>query len=861
MGVMIQSKIQFQVRFGVRCLLVVLFLLTSSVMGQEANKKKKTSKSAPQKKNDEPGLKYRWEPGRDYHFRFSIDAKMDDAVDSTSGTCVYRVAETKANAIKETVTATGTAFVVSSNGVIATAAHVVENATSIKVQLGEQSYVAKVLKSNSENDLAILKIDATGLKPLILADSDQAKLGESVWALGYPLSDVLGRNLKVTAGMLSGLNKDKENRILQIDAALNPGNSGGPVFNAYGDVIGVVSQRVDASRTENIGLTRPANALRTMLRDAKINVANAERREKIDAPKLVEQASPSVGLVDVEVDPMRGATTLSYRATIHSNQRSNRSMRGLPSSALFSLRAHTPTTKSASGTITLNEFGSIIDITKSNGEDQLPFVLGQVPTLAILSLDSNGEPSWQRTVETSLAVRAEEAESDPFRRMLPTAPSFRNSPKQDASKSKVYVANETEKYRIVRKNDENTIIEKQYELKTTDSPTTPFMTLSGQGEIVFNEREGFPRSADLRLQFANRPTSNLTLSVPLEVKFQYVPSEVIEEEQKKAAKMVAAAQLEHSRKSAEQLESLQPPKHFKRIQKFGPFEAILVPAVGLSPDGKTVLVATEKGTIHLFQHDRPNAFRTLEGPGSHIQALNVSPDGKLVFASTHGKAMLWSLDKQKSIDLPNKHGLQPRYAAFSPDGKSIYLAWQSREVEKWNIREEKSEANWELDDTPNDLVVSRDGKQVVIAHRETIRVLDASNGKSTKLIAIDKPRNVHYNAMVLSPSGRGLFGHFEGLDIVSISDFKKIGTIGSRVLNNEGIAFSQDGRFVAIAESGEKSVLVWDVNKNKQIDRFLVDTIAAQTVAFSANGRYLVTCGYDRVPQLWEMSSDILNRK
>ncbi len=106
-----------------------------------------------------------------------------------------------------------------------------------------------------------------------------------------------------------------------------------------------------------------------------------------------------------------------------------------------------------------------------------------------------------------------------------------------------------------------------------------------------------------------------------------------------------------------------------------------------------------------------------------------------------------------------------------------------------------------------------------------------------------------------------MFGHFEGLDIVTVANFKKIASIGSRVLNSEASAFSQDERFIAVAESGEKSVLVWDVDKNKQVDRFQVDTISSQPVALSANGRYLVTCGYDRVPQLWEMSSDILNRK
>src|SRR5262249_46239517 len=141
-------------------------------------------------------------------------------------------------------TMTGTGFVVTADGYLVTCAHVVAGATKIEVALGGRTYAAKAIASDADNDLAVLKGEAGGLPALPLAASDAAEVGQEVRALGFPLSDVLGNDLKATRGTISGISKADGRKRLQIDAPINPGNSGGPLVTEGGEVIGVNSAKL-----------------------------------------------------------------------------------------------------------------------------------------------------------------------------------------------------------------------------------------------------------------------------------------------------------------------------------------------------------------------------------------------------------------------------------------------------------------------------------------------------------------------------------------------------------------------------------------------------------------------------------------
>jgi serine protease Do len=137
----------------------------------------------------------------------------------------------------------GSGFIISTDGYILTNAHVVEHADKITVRLTDKrEYKAKVIGSDKRTDVALLKIDATGLPKVALGNPEHLKVGEWVLAIGSPF----GFDSSVTAGIVSakGRSLAQENFVpfIQTDVAINPGNSGGPLFNMNGEVVGINSQ-------------------------------------------------------------------------------------------------------------------------------------------------------------------------------------------------------------------------------------------------------------------------------------------------------------------------------------------------------------------------------------------------------------------------------------------------------------------------------------------------------------------------------------------------------------------------------------------------------------------------------------------
>jgi serine protease Do len=157
----------------------------------------------------------------------------------------------------------GSGVIISPNGIIVTNNHVVENATQVRVELinGEQ-LEGRVLGTEPQKDLAVIKVDATDLTAITIGESGELRLGDDVIALGFPLG--LG-GLTVTKGIVSGLKRNisiggtagqpagRLESLLQTDAAINPGNSGGALVNRAGQLVGINTAAASASAAENIG--------------------------------------------------------------------------------------------------------------------------------------------------------------------------------------------------------------------------------------------------------------------------------------------------------------------------------------------------------------------------------------------------------------------------------------------------------------------------------------------------------------------------------------------------------------------------------------------------------------------------------
>ena len=177
---------------------------------------------------------------------------------------------------QQVAAAAGSGFVISSDGYIVTNYHVIEGAHTIKVTFYDGTeYKATLVGGEENNDVAVLKIDAEGLMPVIIGNSDNLHVGQTVTAIGNPLGEL---TFSQSAGIISAKDRtvtfDGGTKInmLQTDCTINSGNSGGPLFNLYGEVIGITSAKYsnngsDSATIEGIGFAIPMNDVAGIIKD------------------------------------------------------------------------------------------------------------------------------------------------------------------------------------------------------------------------------------------------------------------------------------------------------------------------------------------------------------------------------------------------------------------------------------------------------------------------------------------------------------------------------------------------------------------------------------------------------------------
>ena len=178
----------------------------------------------------------------------------------------------------------GSGFVLTQDGYIVTNYHVIQEAAenrsvpiTVTFQNGD-TYQATLVGGEKDNDVAVLKIDASGLTPVVLGDSDELVVGQTVYAIGNPLGEL---TYSLTDGLVSALDRvittgsgsDAASlNMLQTNCAINSGNSGGPLFNSYGEVIGITTAKMSSSNSseasvEGLGFAIPINDVKTIIQD------------------------------------------------------------------------------------------------------------------------------------------------------------------------------------------------------------------------------------------------------------------------------------------------------------------------------------------------------------------------------------------------------------------------------------------------------------------------------------------------------------------------------------------------------------------------------------------------------------------
>ena len=223
----------------------------------------------------------------------SVTGEGESSADATSGDAVVQVVKdvepavvnvTATSAVTDpfggssTQQATGSGFIVSSDGVIFTNDHVIEGASKVEVTLTDgRTLEATVTDTDATHDFAVLKVDATDLPTVTLGNSSDLQLGQSVVAIGYALG--LEGGPSVTSGIISSLERTVQaqdpnvaggvrtyENVLQTSAAINPGNSGGPLVDLEGRVVGISTAGV--SSADNIGFAISIDAARSFIASA-----------------------------------------------------------------------------------------------------------------------------------------------------------------------------------------------------------------------------------------------------------------------------------------------------------------------------------------------------------------------------------------------------------------------------------------------------------------------------------------------------------------------------------------------------------------------------------------------------------------
>lgn len=173
-----------------------------------------------------------------------------------------------------TSAAAGSGFILTDDGYVITNHHVIENSDSITVSLYDgTTYEAELIGYDASNDIAVLKVEAEGLTPVVIGDFENLNVGDSVIAIGNPLGEL---TFSLTSGAVSALDREitlsnsVTMELIQTDCAINSGNSGGALFNLYGEVVGVTNAKYSGSgggaSIDNIGFAIPINHVKDIIK-------------------------------------------------------------------------------------------------------------------------------------------------------------------------------------------------------------------------------------------------------------------------------------------------------------------------------------------------------------------------------------------------------------------------------------------------------------------------------------------------------------------------------------------------------------------------------------------------------------------
>lgn len=476
-------------------------------------------------------LAYRWVRDKNYDYDYELNAKVDATQTSYVGSASYKLDPQTSERLARLVGAdgpqegSGTAFVVHSDGLLVTCAHVVRGSTKVSVTVGTSTYPGDVVGVDDRHDLALIRVAASNLPAVPLGNSDTVQLAEEVRAVGYPLSDVLGTSVKITRGTIAGVVTKNGDRLLQIDASINPGNSGGPLFNDRGEVVGINSAGLVGESITNVGFAVPANYALALLRSKGISPTAVSGNKVLAGPVLAAAVTPAVAYVKVDMGKSESLQILEYN--------------GFCAKAGAMVGRASANHVSDRGQLILSPTGEVL---KSDAEAQLPLLLMPLHKLAIEKLPSDGDKEWESRRVTALLLPDRPTESiNPFGPGRRTSRSPLGRPQQRGLT--IIPATEQIKYRITGETADALEISKSLDISSMDPEGgTPSFQITGSGNITWDKKHGVPRLIKQTMTMAVQ-AGGARATVPMDLKIELTgvntDAERIEKQRQKAGSIPA----------------------------------------------------------------------------------------------------------------------------------------------------------------------------------------------------------------------------------------------------------------------------------------------------------------------------------
>lgn len=425
-------------------------------------------------------LKYQWRLGNSYTYQFEYEVEGNPRR-KIAGRVSYSVDKAKSELLRKNLKSrsegggSGTAFIVNSDGILATCEHVVRKAKKIFVTIGERKYEAIVIAQDEKHDLALLKISANGLPVVPLSDKPVGLL-QNVVAVGFPLSSVLGKSVKATEGTIASQAVNAEG-FMQLNANINPGNSGGPLFNSAGEVIGVCNAKLVGREISNVGFAVPVDWLKQLL--ASQNLAgNAPAAELAppDNAAMMTRVTPAVVLV--EVGEFAGKVDLQV---VNYSYRTDRNETGIDSKS------------TSGGEFVTDDRGEIVF-----GDDDPGLMPLQFTGYESLAMERLAPKAQEKSWEVNRKRAIVESSSSPSRRRPPGLPSLPLPPGSSRA-PKITELAERIIYRVGEKKGDTVTLLKEHSVATLvpGSNVQNRQILLGSGTVTFDLVRGLPIASQM----------------------------------------------------------------------------------------------------------------------------------------------------------------------------------------------------------------------------------------------------------------------------------------------------------------------------------------------------------------------------